>query len=184
MKQQKTKTNEQILDAILDLAEDNGMEIDDYIKKLQAEVETASVSGREGLSEDILAELENAKTLKKQNREAQKQSKKSESIKSEVEKFKTIFPDAAPQDIPESVWEEVANGVSLIHAYALYLVTENKDSLYANEINSENASRATSKTSDGETEPAYTKEQVESMSPKEVSKNYKHILKSISKWKL
>lgn len=180
----KTLSNEQILDAVSDLADDNGMKIDDYILKLQADSEAIFGKNREGLPEEIISELDSARALKKENRNTKKKSEKSANIKSEVEKFKNIFPDVKPQDIPESIWDEVASGVSLVHAYALYLVTENSESDYASKVNAENSSRATSKTSDGETEPSYTKEQVEAMSPKEVSKNYKHILKSISKWKI
>jgi len=180
----KSLTNEQILDIVNDLADDCGMKIDDYILKLQADCEETFGKNREGLPEDVISELDNARALKKENRNTKKQSEKSANIKSEVEKFKNMFPDAKPQDIPESAWEEVTNGASLVHAYALYLVEENSENDYASKVNSENSSRATSKTGDGETEPSYTKEQVESMSPKEVSKNYKHILKSITKWKL
>ncbi|HAN21971.1 MAG: hypothetical protein A2Y15_05655 [Clostridiales bacterium GWF2_36_10] len=182
--EKKTLSNDQILDAIYDLADESGMKIDDFILKLQADAEASGGKSREGLPEEIISELEEARMLKKENRNSKKESQKSENIKKEIERFKTTFPDAMPQDIPDSVWEEVAGGVSLVHAYALYLITESRDSEYASKVNDENSLRATSKTGDGETEPVYTKEQVEVMSPKEVSKNYKHILKSISKWKL
>ncbi|PKM62393.1 MAG: hypothetical protein CVU97_05620 [Firmicutes bacterium HGW-Firmicutes-21] len=181
---QKTLTNEQILDAVSDLADDNGMSVDDYLQKLQAESESVLGTSREGLPEEIITELDNARSLKKESRNAKKLTQQNESIKTEIERFKAVFPDALPQDIPDSVWEEVANGVPLLYAYALYTVTDGKDREYASRVNAENSSRATSKTGTGETEPVFTKEQVESMSPKDVSKNYKHILKSISKWKL
>lgn len=70
-----------------------------------------------------------------------------------------------------------------MNAYALYLITESKENEYAGKVNEYNSSRAASKKGDGETEPAFTKEQVESMSRKEVTKNYKNIIKSIAKWK-
>lgn len=182
--EQKSLTNDQILDEIYDLADENGMKIDDFILKLQADAEAVVGKSHEGLPEEIISELDIARNLKKDNRNSKKESKKSEKIKNEIDRFKTDFPDVMPKDIPEPVWEEVAGGVSLVHAYALFLITECKDNEYARKVNEENSSRATSKTADGETEPAFTKEQVESMSPKEVSKNYKHIIKSISKWKL
>ena len=181
---QKTLTNEQILDAVYDLADEAGMKIDDYIVKLQQDAETSVTKNREGLPEEVISELENARSLKRESRSEKKRSQLNESIKKEIERFKAVFPDVAPQDIPDSVWEEVSGGVPLLHAYALYLVTESKEGEYASRVNEQNSSRATSRPGDGETEPAFTKEQVEAMSPKEVSKNYRHILKSISKWKL
>ena len=181
---QKTMTNEQILDAVYDLADEKNMKIDEFISKLQTENETSISKSREGLPEEIVSELENARALKKESRSARKQSEQSESIKKETERFKEVFPEVAPQDIPDSVWDEVADGIPLLYAYALYIVTDKLDSDYAEKVNDENSSRAAVKTGDGETEPSFTKEQVESMSPKEISKNYKGILKSIAKWKL
>jgi hypothetical protein len=181
---QKTMTNEQVLDAVYDLADEKNMKIDDYILSLQEQNESDICKNREGLPEDIINELENARTLKRENRNSKKQSEQSENIKKETERFKEVFSDVAPKDIPDSVWDDVCDGIPLQYAYALYFVTEKIDSDYAGKVNSENSSRAAVKTDDGETEPAFTKEQVESMSPKEISKNYKGILKSISKWKL
>jgi hypothetical protein len=177
-------TNEQILDAIYDLADEKNMKIDDFILQMQADFEAGLSKSREGLPEEIIDELENARMLKKENRLSKKQSELSENIRNEAKRFKEVFPDVNPQDIPDSVWDTVAEGIPLLYAYALYTITEKLDSDYAGKVNNENSSRAAIKTGDGETEPSFTKEQVEAMSPKEISKNYKGILKSISKWKL
>jgi hypothetical protein len=182
--EQRPLTNEQILDALYELAEDSKMTVEDYIKNLQSESETALAASRDGLPEEVITELDNAKRLKKESRSSEKQSKQNAHIKKEIVRFKELFPKVRPEDIPDSVWEDVAEGVPLSYAYALYRITESKADEYASRVNDENSTRATSRTGSGDTEPSFTKEQVETMSPKEVSKNYKHILKSIAKWKL
>ncbi len=181
---QKTMTNEQILDAIYDLADEKNMSVDDFILQLQADFEAGLSKSREGLPEEVVGELENARKLKKENRLSKKRSEQDENIRNEAKRFKELFPDVNPQDIPDSVWDAVAEGIPLLYAYALYTVTEKLDSDYAGKVNNENSSRAAIKAGDGETEPSFTKEQVEAMSPKEISRNYKGILKSIAKWKL
>lgn len=173
-------TNDEILNAIYDLADDNGMMIGDYIASLQ----TQSRSAYEGLPEEIITELEEAKQLKHDKRRSQKKDEADQAAKNEIMRFRELFPDTKPEDIPETVWDEVADGTSLTHAYALFLLSEKMSGEYAESVNNDNASRAASKEGDNETEPSFTPEAVEKMSPKDVSRNYKGILRSLSKWKM
>ncbi|HOJ47661.1 MAG TPA: hypothetical protein PLD48_02170 [Bacillota bacterium] len=176
-------TNQQILDAIFDLADEKNMTVDELLAQLQADFESGLSKSREGLPEEIIAELENARKLRKESRIAKRQSEQNEQIRREAKRFREVFPDVSPQDIPDSVWDAVAEGIPLLYAYALYKITEKLNSDYAGKVNDENSARAAVKFGDGETEPSFTKEQVEAMSPKEIAKNYKGILKSFSKWK-
>ncbi len=181
MTKQNPLTNEQILEHVFELADEAGMTPDEYVHKLNSDYEQVRLKDREGLPESVIAELETARSLKKEARNSRIRAEKDEGIRKEVENFKQSFPEVRPEEIPESVWEQVANGASLVHAYAYHLIRNNRDSEYASKVNEENSSRSTSKTGDGETEPFFTKEQVEAMGPKEVAKNYNHILRSISK---
>ena len=101
----------------------------------------------------------------------------------EIKKFRETFPDVKAEDIPDSVWEEVAGGVSLTHAYALYEAKKNRDEFEIRAINEKNASRGAFVSDDGATEEGFTKEQVEKMSGKDVKKNYKNIVKAMRKWR-
>lgn len=85
---QKPLTNEQIADAVTDLAEERRMNVEDYILHLQSEAEAYIGKSREGLPEEIISELENARNLKKENRIAQKESRQNENIKKEIKRFK------------------------------------------------------------------------------------------------
>ena len=87
------------------------------------------------------------------------------------------------EEIPESVWEDTAGGADLAHAYALYLIEEQSKGDRAETVNRENELRSASVQNGGSTEPSFTREEVEKMSPKDVSKNYKHILRSMRSWK-
>lgn len=180
--EQKKLTDEQMLEILEELADENGLTAEGYLSRLLSENQ-ATEKTLQNLPEEVLKELENAKLLKREKRRSKKQSEQEEYIKKETEKFLSLFPDVKPDEIPESVWEEVTNGVSLPHAYALYSVIKRSENDYAEQINRDNTLRATPRFEDGKTEPSFTKEQVEAMSPREVSKNFKHILKSISKWK-
>ena len=104
-------------------------------------------------------------------------------MEEDISRFRTYFPDVAAKDIPEEVWAEVAQGVSLTHAYALYLAAAGYEDAKAQEINRVNSGRSAPVGGEA-AEEALTKEQVENMSPQAVKKNYNRILSSIKSWRL
>jgi|GEM_PF-863193 len=176
-------TNDKILDTIYDLASACDMRIDEFITLLQEQYGDPEFE-TEGLPENVVAELEHAKTLRKESRDTKRKAEAQTKQKEEIAAFRARFPDVHAEQIPDSVWEEVANGIDLPHAYAFYLVTEGKQSGHAEEVNRGNMERSAAAQSDGSTEPSFTREQVERMSQKDVAKNYKNILQSMKKWKL
>ena len=178
----KTITNEQVLDAVYDLADVCGMRIDEFVAHLQEEYGDPEFS-TDGLPEEIVAELENAKALRKESRDHKRKQEKDLAMQKEIEEFRKAFPDVDAEEIPASVWEDAANGMDLCHAYAFYMIGEQAKGERVNAVNKETAFRSASAHSEGSTEPSFSREQVEKMSPKEVSKNYKNILRSMKAWR-
>ncbi|MBO7161508.1 MAG: hypothetical protein J6W15_01725 [Clostridia bacterium] len=110
--------------------------------------------------------------------------KQSDAVNKDVEKFKKLFPDVLPADIPDEVWDEVASGTSLSAAYALYLCKTQNNDAKAHYVNEENQRRSAPAGKEADTEQTFTPEQVEDMSDENVKKNFKHIIRSIKNWKL
>ncbi len=175
-------TNDKILDTVYDLASACGMRIDEFMTHLQEQFGDPDFE-TEGLPEEVVAELQNAKALRKESRDAKRKSEQESKQKEEIAAFCDRFPDVHAEQIPAPVWEEVAAGIDLPHAYAFYLVTEGKANGHADEVNRGNMARSAAAQSDGSTEPSFTREEVERMSQKDVAKNYKNILHSMKKWK-
>jgi len=90
--EKKTLSNDQILDAIYDLADESGMKIDDFILKLQADAEASGGKSREGLPEEIISELEEARMLKKKIVILKKNRKKVKTLKKKSNALKQPFP--------------------------------------------------------------------------------------------
>lgn len=178
----KRINNEQILDRIYDLADVRGMRIDDFMAQLEEDY-GEKLPSLDGLPEEIAEELNASREIKKEQRRQNRLQKSEAEASEEIKKFREIFPDVSAEDIPDSVWEEVANGASLPHAYALYKVSEDSLNRYAEDINDRNSRRGAKAASDGATEPVFTKELVEKMSGKDVKSNYKGILKAMKNWK-
>lgn len=178
----QTINNEQVLDVIYDLASANGMRIDQFVETLKEAYGDPAIDTTD-LPEDVIAELEQAKLLRKENRETKKKEQAAAKRKEDIDAFRKQFPEVKAQEIPESVWEEVAGGMDLLHAYAYYMLTKESDGGHAQQVNLDNSQRSAAATGDGSTEPSFTREEVEKMSRGDVKKNYKNILRSMSKWK-
>ncbi len=174
--------NEQILDIVYDLADANGLRIDEFIDRLDEEFGEQPID-TEGLPENVIAKLDAAKGYRAEQRRAARARKNEESMSEDIKRFREIFPDVSADDIPESVWEEVQNGVSLAHAFALYTLSEENTKRIAESVNRRNGDIGARAESAGPTEPVFTKEQVEKMSNKDVKSNYKNILKAMKGWR-
>ena len=184
----KTITNDEILDAVYDIADARGIRIDEFVRQLQEDYAELPVKYAEGdLPEEVLAELESAKAMRREMRDSKRKSEEEARLREDVASFRGLFPEVKPEEIPEEVWAEVAEGMDLKHAYALYAFTGQKSGGHAEEVNRETASRAEGAAAfaagDGSTEPSFTPEQVEKMTPKDVAKNYKSILQSFRSWR-
>lgn len=97
--------------------------------------------------------------------------------------FSELFPDVDRDDIPDSVREDAdRQGLPLIAAYALYARRSELAEKAAKLAGKSAAERSAGSVSgSSETEDFFTLDQIRAMTPKEVRKNYKTILKSIGK---
>ena len=146
------------------------------------------------LPEDVQNELIESKKFRedytKQQAESQKQAKQQEDYK----QFLETFPDTDPKDIPQTVWDEVNKGRSLVDSFTRHenqILKEKLAKLTETEKieqqNSENAQVSTgSVTGKGDTKPVrFTAEQVAKMSQTDINKNWGAIQQSMKSpsWK-
>ena len=178
----KRINNEQILDRIYDLADEAGMRIDDFMARLEADY-GERLPDLEGIPQEIADELLSAREIKKEQKKQDRIKQGEADAEAEIKRFREIFPDAKAEDIPDEVWDAVAQGESLAGAYALFLIAEEKLNEYASDVNDRNSRSSAKAVSDGATEPVFTKELVAKMSNKDVKSNYKGILKAMKNWK-
>lgn len=178
----KKINNEQILDIIYDLADMNGIRIDELIERIEEEF-GEQLPELDGIPEEIAEELKTARESKKEMRKQNRQKESEKETEAEIKVFRELFPEVATDEIPDEVWEDVAKGASLSHAYSLFLVKNEMLKKHAEGINERNSEKGAFANSDGSTEPVFTKEQVEKMSGKDVKSNYKGILKAMKNWR-
>ncbi|MBQ5837032.1 MAG: hypothetical protein IIW39_00025 [Clostridia bacterium] len=177
----KRINNEAILDTVYDLADANGLRIDRFLELIEEEFGEQPID-TEGLPEEVITELKNARINLKEQKKQLRLQKDNEAMAQDVRAFRESFPDVSADSIPDSVWEEVANGVSLPHAYALYEAVSSRLNERAESVNARNGNISEMSVQNGVTEPEFTKEQVEKMSGKDVRSNYKNILKAMKSW--
>ena len=136
-----------------------GMSVEEYTQHLRTEVKKANgmdetAAKREIALEDreaVVAAKEAAQNESKSASDAQKAK-----VDTDLAEFRTAFPETYdmavkdPKVIPESVWAEVRNGMSLTAAYARYAVTQAEQNAKASaekaqsaEQNAKNAARST-----------------------------------------
>lgn len=178
----KRINNETVLDTVYDLADSNGMRIDRFLELIEEEYGAKPISTK-GLPEEIVTELENARLTAKEHKKQLREQKDDEIMAEEIALFREIFSDIPADSIPDSVWEEVASGIPLAYAYALYEVKSKRLGARADDVNARNGNVSEMAVQNGNTEPSFTKEQVEKMSGRDVRTNYKSILKAMKNWK-
>lgn len=175
--------NEKILDMIYDLADGAGMRIDEFMEQVEKQFGTEEAIP-EGIPESLAEEIMQAREDKKRRRAEEKQIEADAEAENDVKKFRELFPGVSAEDIPDEVWEDAAKGISLPYAYALYKVMNDELAGYAESVNRKNSEKGARAYSDGSTEQAFTKEQVEKMSGKDVRKNYKGIINAMKSWRI
>ena len=132
--------------------------------------------------EKELSAEEMIRELKALKEELSEKRRVLEKMSRDIGEFEEIFPDKRVNEIPDSVWESVREGIPLAAAYALY---ERKNAIRkdsAASTNVKNSSRATGPIGRDVTETFYTPDEVRAMSRTEVKKNYSKILESMKKW--
>ncbi|MGI6717454.1 MAG: hypothetical protein ACOX3X_09815 [Eubacteriales bacterium] len=184
-------TDKEMIRLIGELAEDNGQTAGEYLLSLVKSANDAKMEKFKTYPEEVASQLTAAEREKQNRRKAMAEQEEKESLHSQIADFLQNFPGVSPEDVPEEVWNEVKEGVSLSHAFALWKVksqnkaaSEAEGEQAANELNAKNTTRSLPV----ETERAeildFTREDVEKMSPSAVKSNYKKILNSMKKWKI
>lgn len=102
-----------------------------------------------------------------------------ESFNKQVEEFMKSFPQVKAESIPDEVWQDVADGIPLVYAYAYRISVKDK----AEKMNEANHSRELPLSAERAEPISFTKEEVEAMSPNGIKSNFKRILSSMRKWK-
>ena len=148
---------------------------EEYIKEDGSEDEDATPTDEKG-SDDVTTD---------ENASDENTSYAQERIKKEVAELREYFPAIKVEDIPDEVWDRVAEGDSLAAAYALFFIKRIRDnSKRISDVNAENKRKAPPKvknSSDGEL--FFTPDTVRAMSADEIRKNYNTIISSMKKWK-
>lgn len=148
-----------VMELFSGLAKANNMTVPDYIRVVRSAVKKA-----EGMNEDeaeraiALEDREaavSAKEAEQQEAEAAEQQQ-STKIRSDLQEFAAAFPEVYkqaendPQTIPQGVWAEVRNGLSLTAAYAKYAVeaaraeaSAAKEAAKTADLNRKNSERST-----------------------------------------
>ncbi len=153
-------------------------------KQALREKEMMDELSQKDLPEDVVQELVENRKFRETFTEKQRQEQ-------EFQAFLDAFPDVEAKNVPDSVWEDVAKGRTLVDAYTRYENQSLKEKLMAYEKdrsiekqNEENAQSSTgSVTGKGSTTPAFfTQEQVSKMSQEDVNKNWDAIMESQKKW--
>jgi len=126
--------------------------------------------------ESLRAELEALRTELLEKRAA------FERMSNEINEFSELFPAVSLSGIPDSVWQDVKNGIPLSASYALY---EKKTGLLiadAKRVNQKNSSLSTGPIGSECASDFFSPDEVRAMSRDEVRKNYSKIMESMKKW--
>lgn len=140
------------------------------------------------VDDDLLDEIVEGKKFREQYNETQRQQAERTKQEADYKAFLDAYPDVEPQDVPQSVWDEVSKGKSLVDAYArhenqtlrqkLAEVEQAKQIEQQNQMNAANSTGSmTGKT--GDTPTFFTQKQVNDMSTAEVNKHWAAINQSM-----
>lgn len=136
------------------------------------EEETPPEDSREKEKQDLLcriAELE--QKIEAQNRNS-----------AQKKELRELFPDADPEDLPDSVAEQYEKGVPLAAAYALYKHMQSLERKRAEEQSRKNGRLIHGEIGNSSQNLYYTAEEVRAMSRDQVKMNFQSILDSMRHW--
>lgn len=127
-----------VIEMFGEFAREAGMSIPDYIRNVRTEAKRAGGMSEEEARRAVdLEEREasiHAEEARQQERESARNAQQ-QRISRELAEFERAFPDAYnhaksdPKTIPQSVWAEVNNGLSLTAAYSRYAVEQARASV-------------------------------------------------------
>ncbi|OMF38778.1 hypothetical protein BK133_00815 [Paenibacillus sp. FSL H8-0548] len=160
-------------------------------KQALKEKELIDKYSEQGLPDDVVQELVEGKKFRDQYNETQKKTADQAKQESDFHAFLETYPDVDPKDIPQTVWDDVSNGKSLVDAFVKHenqtlkqRLAEVEKSKQIEQQNIDNAQASTGAVTNTGGNPAYfTREQVAKMSISETNRNWTAINESMKKWK-
>jgi hypothetical protein len=144
-----------------------------------------------GIPDDVAEELIESRKLREEQKARETQAQATERQNREAAEFLKEYPDVRATDIPQNVWNDVNNGIPLVHAYArhensMLRAQMNKASAAAavQSKSAENASAAPGAIGGSAPSPDYvSQEAFMLMSDKDIAKNWDKISASRKRWK-
>ena len=100
----------------------------------------------------------------------------------ELTEFQKYFPEVELHSIPDDVWEQVKNGVSLSASFALNLKKIEIERKKISDFNEKNRRMSAGSLMQGEGEKYYSPSEVKRMSPAQVKAHYDDIVESMRHW--
>jgi hypothetical protein len=178
---------------IEDLAKEYGMDP----KTLKTELAKAAKATKmqeltaKGIPDDVAEEIIESRKFREEQKARETQVQATERQNREAAEFLREYPDVKATDIPQNVWNDVNNGIPLVHAYArhensLLKAQMNKASAAAavQSKSAENASAAPGAIGGSAPSPDYySPERVEMMSDRQIADNWTKIQASMKNWK-
>jgi len=170
-----------------------GMTAEQYLEAVREAEEQEQLNEliQQNIPEEIAKEIMENRKFREQWEQERRAREQEEQRQADYQAFLETFPDVKPEDIPQSVWEEVKQGKSLVDAYTRYenqLLRQQLEGLQGkkevekkNEENKQATTGSVTGQGDGK-QPYFTKEQVEKMSVEEINKNWKAIMESQKQW--
>lgn len=168
------------------------------VAQFKAEMETAAESMRlgeltsKGIPEEFAKEMLENREFRNQATEEKAAKTEETRRNSESASFLKKFPNVTAEQIPSSVWVDVASGIPLAKAYAAHERDILADKFTAMEkqkaieaTNAETAAASPGSTSGGSPNAPdyYTEERVNNMTTREIADNYDKIMSSRKHWK-
>ena len=117
-----------------ELAKENGSSVEDFMDGARATV----LAKREGIEYDAALQKvklqnrekaieEQEQKLKTTAANEQAEAERKERIRQDAQAFQKAYPGIAFSDVPREVWEKVENGMSLLNAYGIYDMKQQRD---------------------------------------------------------
>ena len=112
----------------------------------------------------------------------ERQLEENERNSTEKKELRELFPDADPENLPDSVAEQYKNGVPLAAAYALYEHIKKVERMRAEEQSRKNARLFHGELGNNTQSTYYTADEVRAMSRDQVKSNFSSIIDSMRHW--
>ena len=178
---------------IEDLAKEYGMDP----KTLKTELAKAAKATKlqeltaKGIPDDVAEEILESRKFREEQKARETQTQATERQNREAAEFLREYPGVKASDIPKNVWDDVNNGIPLVHAYARHenamLKAQMQKAGAVAEVKAASASNAAAAPGaiggSVSSPDYYSPERIETMSDRQVAENWPKIQASMKHWK-